>query len=171
MNQLINVENLSLEQIKEIEFQITKKKVELLAGDLKTISNDQKKIVETVKVQEIKLEEVESKTDHLRKYMTVDTKASGIINRAGKLRITEALGGKDSPAYKLMNRIIYSNFWSYYKYKMQVNSYRDTRAEDVDVALEFISNWKPKKQFQDEIDVLNAITQVDEVKPLENKEN
>ena len=54
---------------------------------------------------------------------------------------------------------------------MQVNSYRDTRAEDVDVALEFISNWKPKKQFQDEIDVLNAITQVDEVKPLENKEN
>ena len=49
MNQLINVENLSLEQIKEIEFQITKKKVELLAGDLKTISNSINSMWESIK--------------------------------------------------------------------------------------------------------------------------
>ena len=150
MNQLINLESMSLEQLKEFEIQLTKKKIEILQSDVIKLANKADQ-------HELAIKEVETKTDYLKENLTVDTKGANKVHRLGKLKVTEVLGGKDSVAYKELSRKVFSNFWCYYCYRMKTTSYRDTKAEQMNEAEEFIENWKPKKQLQEEIDLLNLI--------------
>jgi hypothetical protein len=148
MNQLINVDNMSLEQMKQFEMQITQKKMELLREDIEKLSAKSDH-------HDFKIKEIDNKTDYLKENMILDSRGIKKIHTAGQQKVIKVLGGKDSPAYKELSMIVFKNFWVHYCHRMgRITCLKDTRAEDFNKAMEHIEKWAPTN-FQTEIDMLN----------------
>jgi anti-repressor protein len=80
--------------------------------------------------------------------MTIDYAQQEKLQRTGRIKIVEALGGKDAPAYKRLNKKAFSLFWNDYKRYMGVNSYKNTAVKDLVKANDFIDKWKPTEELE-----------------------
>lgn len=116
------------------------------------------------------LEEHESKINvvieevkDLKNNTTISYGQQEVINRTAKEVVVHALGGKDTPAYKELNKKVFSSFWKDYKRVMQVASYRDTLVKDYDKALDFITAWHPNRDLELMIIGCNAQIEMEDI--------
>ena len=111
--------------------------------------------IERLKLQNEAILEVDKKVDEvieevkgLKNNTTISYGQQEVINRTAKEVVVHVLGGKDAPAYKELNKKVFSSFWKDYKRVMQVASYRDTLVKDYDKALDFIIAWRPNRDLE-----------------------
>ena len=80
--------------------------------------------------------------------MTIDYGQQLDINNLAKKKVVEVLGGKDTPAYKELNKKAFSQIWKDYKRIMQVNSYKNTSVKDLTMSKRVINDWQPNRDLE-----------------------
>ncbi|AEB77663.1 antirepressor [Clostridium botulinum] len=90
-----------------------------------------------------KLIAIESKVSALENKMTIDYAQQEELSSLAKRVVVQALGGKNAPAYKILNKKAFSTLWNDFKRIMQVNSYKNTAVKQFYRAKEIINNWQP----------------------------
>lgn len=111
--------------------------------------------IEQIKLQNEALIEIDGKVDNLgerisavENNMTIDYGQQLDINNLAKKKVVAILGGKDTPAYKELNKKAFSQIWKDYKRIMQVNSYKNTAVKDIDMAKKVIIEWQPNRELE-----------------------
>lgn len=111
--------------------------------------------IEQIKLQNEALIEIDGKVEDLgerisivENNMTIDYGQQLDINNLAKKKVVEVLGGKDTPAYKELNKKAFSQIWKDYKRIMQVNSYKNTSVKDLTMAKRVINDWQPNRDLE-----------------------
>lgn len=92
--------------------------------------------------------QLDSRVQKLENLMTIDYSQQRELNSLAGSVVIKVLGGKDTPAYKELNKKAFSQIWRDYKRVMQVNSYRNTAVKDFERARNFILNWKASRELE-----------------------
>ncbi|MGL5718699.1 MAG: ORF6C domain-containing protein [Paraclostridium sp.] len=93
-----------------------------------------------------KQQELEKKITSIEDKMTVNYELAENLRTSINIRAIELLGGKDSVAYKKLNRKLYSSFHRDIKRTFKVNSYKNLSVKNYDIAIDFIESWEPKDE-------------------------
>ncbi|MDF2502786.1 ORF6C domain-containing protein, partial [Clostridium sp.] len=104
------------ELAKDYFVKIEDKLKEIAKDPYKNLSPELKAIFQIDKKQQ----EFEGRLEKLENNMTIDYAQQEKLQRTGRIKIVEALGGKDAPAYKRLNKKAFSLFWNDYKRYMGV---------------------------------------------------
>ena len=102
-----------------------------------------------------KLVQINERLDTLENTMTIDFKRQRQLEKAVNKVVIEALGGKESLAYKKIARKVFAECNRDIKDYFQVNSRNDIAAKDFEKAVLYIAKWKPCTNTLMEIDVCN----------------
>lgn len=146
------------------EYQVTKKGCELIAHK----TEGEKGVVFTVKYmerfeqmeQEIKqprmlttqeimreqlsmIDNVSDRVTALENNMTIDYSQQLALEKLVNKQVTDALGGKDTNAYKEISKKVFKEIGRDIKSYFNVNSRNNIAVIDFDKARQFIQNWKP----------------------------
>ncbi|CAG7841163.1 hypothetical protein CLOHAE12215_02587 [Clostridium haemolyticum] len=95
-----------------------------------------------------KLVEIESKVNLLENKMTIDYAQQEELSMLAKRVVVQALGGKNTPAYKILSKKAFSTLWNDFKRIMQVNSYKNTSVKQFYRAKDIIGNWQPNSDLK-----------------------
>lgn len=93
-----------------------------------------------------KYQKQDERISKLENNMTIDYAQQEELSRLAREKIVRVLGGKGTPAYKKLNKKVFSEFWRDYKRIMRVNSYKNTPVKNMDKAILTIDNWKPSEE-------------------------
>lgn len=104
--------------------------------------------------REIKV--IKTDVDYLKSNMRIDSLQQQEIQQTAKRSIIHALGGKDSVAYKEINKKAFSAFWNEFKQYFKIPRYGDLPKMKVSEAIRFIELWRPSTALQMEIDSCNC---------------
>lgn len=96
--------------------------------------------------------------DRLEATKNIDYAQQKEIKKAKSMNIVEMLGGKDSDAYKLMSKKVFSEFWNDYYDYFGINAYANTPAIRYEEALNYARAWKPCSNTSIEIQQTNGQT-------------
>jgi hypothetical protein len=107
-----------------------------------------------------KSKEHDNRLGELENNMTIDYAQQEELNRYGRTRVVQALGGKEAPAYKMLHNKAFSRFWNDYKEYLKVNSYKNTAVKDIDKGYDFINKWEPNEDLSLMIRGANAQTRI-----------
>lgn len=88
--------------------------------------------------------------------MTIDYSQQEELRELANKKIVAVLGGIDSPAYKELNKKVFSSFWRDYKRKLDVNSYKNTLVKDFELGRQAVISWQPSKELSFMIRGCNA---------------
>lgn len=141
---LVNIDNLSNDELGIIMDLILKKKLEGYEDKLIEIADTSTKM-------SVKIENLEGK-------MTID------YSQQEELRITankvaiKAVQGYGTATYKELIKKVFSAIWKDYKRVMNVNSYRNTAVINYETALNFIRNWEPSRDLELMIKGANSLS-------------
>lgn len=102
-----------------------------------------------------KLVQMNERLNTLENTMTIDFKRQRQLEKAVNKVVIEALGGKESLAYKRIARKVFAECNRDIKDYFQVNSRNDIAAKDFEKAVLYIAKWKPCTNTLMEIDVCN----------------
>lgn len=102
---------------------------------------------------------IENRVENLENTMTIDYSQQLVISELAKQRAIEAMGGKETSAYKdsALRSKVFSAVWKDYKEYFKVNSYKNTAVIDFNKAKEYLSNWKAQGKILREIEDNNQI--------------
>ena len=92
--------------------------------------------------------EIDNRVTKLENTMTIDYSQQEELNSLARKVVVQALGGKDTPAYKELNKKAFSQIWKDYKRVLGVNSYKNTAVKDLDFARNILSDWKPNRELE-----------------------
>lgn len=115
------------------------------------LSTEMKAII----MQDKKIVKINERLDTLENTMTIDFKRQRQLEKAVNKVVIEALGGKESLAYKRIARKVFAECNRDIKDYFQVNSRNDIAAKDFEKAVLYIAKWKPCTNTLMEIDVCN----------------
>ena len=93
-----------------------------------------------------KQQEQEKRISDIENKMTVNYELSENLRSSINYRAVELLGGKDSEAYKKLNKKLFSSFYRDIKRTFKVNSYKNISVKNYDKAMRFIESWEPKDE-------------------------
>lgn len=102
------------------------------------------------------IKEIKTDVDFLKGSMRIDSLQQQEIQLAASQSVVQALGGKESNAYKEISRKAFSAFWNEFKRHFKVPRYPDLPKIKTDEALRFIKLWRPSTSLQMEIDSCNS---------------
>jgi len=100
--------------------------------------------------------EIDNRVSKLENTMTIDYAQQEELNSLAKKVVIKALGGKDAPAYRELNKKAFSQIWKDYKRVLQVNSYKNTAVKELDFARKVIIDWQPNRELDLMIKGCNA---------------
>lgn len=100
--------------------------------------------------------EIDNRVTKLENTMTIDYGQQEELNELAKKIVVKFLGGKDTPAYKELNKKAFSQMWKDYKRVLGVNSYKNTAVKDFSFAKQVICDWKPSRELELMIKGCNA---------------
>ncbi|ABK60394.1 phage antirepressor Ant [Clostridium novyi] len=103
---------------------------------------------EVIEEHEEKLSSIETKVNKLENSMTIDYAQQEELSSLARKIVVQALGGKNTPAYKELNKKAFSTLWRDFKRIMQVNSYKNTSVKQFYRAKDLINNWKPNRELE-----------------------
>ncbi|BDR73377.1 antirepressor [Clostridium tetani] len=106
------------------------------------------KELQAVFILDKKYQEQDTRITRLENKMTIDYSQQEELNSLAKRVVIQALGGKDTPAYKELNKKAFSTLWRDYKRIMQINSYKNTAVKDFIKAKELLNSWKPNRELE-----------------------
>lgn len=92
--------------------------------------------------------EMNSRMINLENNMTIDYSQQEELRCLAIRKVIGVLGGKDTLAYKELNKKAFSSIWRYYKRILKVNSYKNTSVKKYDFAREVIEQWKPDRELE-----------------------
>lgn len=102
------------------------------------------------------IKEIKTDVDYLKDNMRIDGLQQQEIQQTANQSVVQALGGKDSVAYREISRKVFSAFWNEFKQYFKVPRYGDIPKVKQDEALRFIELWRPSTSLQMEIDSCNS---------------
>lgn len=85
---------------------------------------------------------------NLENTMTIDYSQQEELRSLATRKVVAILGGKDTPAYKELNKKAFSSIWKDYKRIVDVNSYKNTAIKDLMFARQVIINWQPNRELE-----------------------
>ena len=128
-----------------------KKKVKKLLKDLRLSKSNpyanMSKELQAILIVDQKQQELEKKILNIEDKMTVNYELAENLRSAINIRAVELLGGKDSEAYKKLNKKLFAAFYRDIKRAFKVNSYKNLSVKNYDRAMEYIQNWDPKDEI------------------------
>lgn len=128
-----------------------KKKVKKLLKDLRLSKSNpyanMSKELQAILIVDQKQQELEKKILNIEDKMTVNYELAENLRSAINIRVVELLGGKDSEAYKKLNKKLFAAFYRDIKRAFKVNSYKNLSVKNYDKAMEYIQNWEPKDEI------------------------
>ena len=128
-----------------------KKKVKKLLKDLRLSKSNpyanMSKELQAILIVDQKQQELEKKILNIEDKMTVNYELAENLRSAINIRAVELLGGKDSEAYKKLNKKLFAAFYRDIKRTFKVNSYKNLSVKNYDRAMEYIQNWEPKDEI------------------------
>ena len=114
------------------------------------------KEIQAIFVLDGKHQVIKKRVDRLEDTMTIDYGQQEALRQLANRVVINALGGKESLAYKKKNNKAFAEMWQYYKRTMNVNSYKNTAVIDFKKGKEAILNWKPGEDLSMIISWLNS---------------
>lgn len=114
------------------------------------------KELEAILMIDGKQQKMDERIIKLENNTTIDYSQQEDLRELANKKIVGILGGTDAPAYRELNKKVFSNFWRDYKRKLNVNSYKNTLVKDYDIGRQAIINWNPSKEVKFMIDGCNA---------------
>ena len=128
-----------------------KKKVKKLLKDLRLSKSNpyanMSKELQAILIVDQKQQELEKKILNIEDKMTVNYELAENLRSAINIRAVELLSGKDSEAYKKLNKKLFAAFYRDIKRAFKVNSYKNLSVKNYDRAMEYIQNWEPKDEI------------------------
>ncbi|MBP3932128.1 MAG: ORF6C domain-containing protein [Peptostreptococcaceae bacterium] len=103
--------------------------------------------MQAILIVDQKQQELEKKILNIEDKMTVNYELAENLRSAINIRAVELLGGKDSEAYKKLNKKLFAAFYRDIKRAFKVNSYKNLSVKNYDRAMEYIQNWEPKDEI------------------------
>lgn len=103
-----------------------------------------------------KQQKMDERITKLENNTTIDYSQQEYLRELANKKIVAILGGTDAPAYRELNKKVFSNFWRDYKRKLNVNSYKNTLVKDYELGTQVIISWQPSKEVKFMIDGCNA---------------
>lgn len=100
--------------------------------------------------------ELDNRITKLENNTTIDYSQQETLRTLGTNKVIAILGGTDAPAYRELNKKVFSSFWRDYKRKLRVNSYKNTLVKDYEIGRQAIINWQPSKELTFMISGCNA---------------
>ena len=111
---------------------------------------------EMLRIQLNMIDEVEQRVENLENNMVIDYGQQQVLKNVVNATVTTSLGGKASPAYKEISKIVFSecnkDFQNYFK----VNSRNNTPKIKFDEAINYVSEWQPCTNTKLLINICNA---------------
>lgn len=101
--------------------------------------------------------ELGNRVTNIEDRMTIETGKQKTLCDLVNKKVTAVLGGKDSPAYKEINKKAFRQCWNDYKRNLDVASYKDTAIKDFDLAKKTIIDWKPNRELELMIKGCNSV--------------
>ena len=108
----------------------------------------------------VRVDAIEKDVSILKETMRISGKQEADIQRAGKQKVIEVLGGKESPAYESISKKVFANFWSEFKRYFSIPRYGELPCKQFEEALIFIAEWLPETAMRMEINQLNRQAQL-----------
>lgn len=106
--------------------------------------------------QEHQYKVLDGRVGSLEDTMRIDGSQERKINRKGKRKVMECLGGSKSTAYKEISRKVFSHFWSEFNQYFEIPRYGELPRIQFDEGLNFIEEWSPSTSMRLEIRTINA---------------
>ena len=126
-------------------------KVKKLLKDLRLSKSNpyanMSKELQAILIVDQKQQELEKKILNIEDKMTVNYELAENLRSAINIRAVELLGGKDSEAYRKLNKKLFAAFYRDIKRTFKVNSYKNLSVKNYDRAMEYIQNWDPKDEI------------------------
>lgn len=111
---------------------------------------------EIMREQLTMIDNVVDRVSALENNMTIDYGQQLTLEKLVNKQVTDALGGKDTNAYKEISKKVFKEIGRDIKSYFNVNSRNNIAVIDFDKARQFIQNWKPCYTTQLLIDDCNA---------------
>lgn len=92
--------------------------------------------------------EIGNRIEKLENNMTIDYSQQEELRNLVVKKIVAILGGKDSPAYRELNKKAFSSIWREFKRIMDVNSYRNIPVMKFQFARQMIIDWQPDRELE-----------------------
>lgn len=92
-------------------------------------------------------QEQDKRITKLENTMTIDYSQQEELRELANSTVINALGGKNSEAYKKIGNKAFARIWRDYKNAMQVNTYRNTAVKDYEKGKQFLKEWKPDQEL------------------------
>ncbi|CUO90948.1 AntB [Clostridium baratii] len=92
--------------------------------------------------------EIDNRVTKLENTMTIDYSQQEELHSLARKIVVQALGGKDTPAYKELNKKAFCQIWKDYKRILQVNSYKNTAVKDLVFAKKVLNDWKVPRELE-----------------------
>lgn len=102
---------------------------------------------------------INNRIENLENNMTIDYSQQEELRIMAVKRALYILEGKDTHAYRELNKKVFSSIWKDYKRVLNVNSYRNTPVMKFEYAKKVISQWKPNRELELMIKGANCINQ------------
>lgn len=115
-----------------------------------------KLLLQTALQQEERIEAVETDVKYLQDNMRMNGAQEYRINKNGRGKVVECLGGKDSKAYKEISKKVFSQFWNEFKKHFEIPRYGELPKVRFEEAIQFIQEWAPDTSLRIEIKKLNG---------------
>lgn len=111
--------------------------------------------LEILQVAVDELTSQDKRISNLEENMRINSGQEFHLNRLGKKKVIESLGGYDSPAYKEMSSKVFARFWRDFKQHFVIPRYGDLPKNKFDDGVIFIKAWHPDTSTRLEIDSYN----------------
>ena len=97
---------------------------------------------------ENKLNMNEGRLSNLEDTMRINGLQEYNIHSAGQKSVMEALGGKESKAYKQISKKAFSALWRSFKHYFGIPRYGELPAKQYKEGLDFASTWQPDQEMK-----------------------
>lgn len=92
--------------------------------------------------------EITNRIEKLENNMTIDYSQQEELRTLAVKKVVGVLGGKNTPAYRELNKKAFSSIWRDFKRIMDVNSYRNTSVKMFENARKIIIEWQPDRELE-----------------------
>lgn len=86
---------------------------------------------------------IKTRVENLENKMTIDYEQQEELNSLARRVVVEKLGGKHTPAYKLVGKKAFKRIWVDYQRLMGVNSYKNTPVKSYQKGKDILGSWEP----------------------------
>lgn len=107
-------------------------------------------------VQEKQYKVLDGRVGSLEDTMRIDGSQEKRVNRKGKGKVMECLGGGKSKAFQEISKRVFSHFWNEFNQYFEIPRYGELPRIRFDEALHFIGEWSPNTGMRLEIKTLNG---------------